>query len=414
MPKTPCAESAFCETTQSCKQNVASKSPNTVVVPSLCFASIARCNICSAFRLRVRNKRPGFHLPRFVLCVLLTAIMAFRRRVAQKARRVLRLVHLVHRVLHHVFFYFHVSPRFEHGVDDRVDRGHLLRRRSSPRARRRQAYVSGNNQLSHESRRSRRSRREKLLPVVADVDASSVSVHAPSREDGVERDHACDLKTRPRPRQGWRCASSSPSFVVFRRRHATSRRRVRVYALQNTRAMYPMRAPSRSTRARSFVPLRVERRRLETRRAALRTRGRWEDKISKSTSHDSRSENRKHSNVLKLISNKEMMDGCGSKPARRRVPPNASKTTTCVRVLYGLCNSSCRPRVCFPGVSEDVRDVSAILTRDVVRASPTSHNVVRASPTSRGCGRGRVARRREWTRVNAPPRRCRRRSHARV
>ena len=56
------------------------------------------------------------------------------------------------------------------------------------------------------------------------------------------------------------------------------------------------------------------------------------------------------------------------------MPPNASKTTTCVRVLYGLCNSSCRPRVCFSGVSEDVRDVSAILTRDVVRASPTSHN----------------------------------------
>ena len=52
--------------------------------------------------------------------------------------------------------------------------------------------------------------------------------------------------------------------AVFRRRHATSRRRVRVYALQNARAMYPMRAPSRSTRARSFVPLRVERRRLET------------------------------------------------------------------------------------------------------------------------------------------------------
>ena len=45
-----------------------------------------------------------------------------------------------------------------------------------------------------------------------------------------------------------------------------------------------------------------------------------------------------------------------------------------LRVLYGLCNSSCRPRVCFSGVSEDVRDVSAILTRDVVRGSPTSHN----------------------------------------
>ena len=56
------------------------------------------------------------------------------------------------------------------------------------------------------------------------------------------------------------------------------------------------------------------------------------------------------------------------------MPPNASKTTTRVRVLYGLCNSSCRPRVCFSGVSEDVRDVSTILTRDVVRASPTSHN----------------------------------------
>ena len=37
------------------------------------------------------------------------------------------------------------------------------------------------------------------------------------------------------------------------------------------------------------------------------------------------------------------------------MPPNASKTTTCVRVLYGLCNSSCRPRVCFSGVSEDGR-----------------------------------------------------------
>ena len=47
--------------------------------------------------------------------------------------------------------------------------------------------------------------------------------------------------------------------AVFCRRHATSRRRVRVYALQNTRAMYPMRAPSRSTRARSFVSLRLER-----------------------------------------------------------------------------------------------------------------------------------------------------------
>ena len=59
------------------------------------------------------------------------------------------------------------------------------------------------------------------------------------------------------------------------------------------------------------------------------------------------------------------------------MPPNASKTTTCVRVLYGLCNSiSFVYRVCFSGVSEDVRDVSAILTRDVVRASPTSHNGV--------------------------------------
>ena len=56
------------------------------------------------------------------------------------------------------------------------------------------------------------------------------------------------------------------------------------------------------------------------------------------------------------------------------MPPNASKTTTRGRVLYGLCNSSCRPRVCFSVVSEDVRDVSAILTRDVVHASPTSHN----------------------------------------
>ena len=32
--------------------------------------------------------------------------------------------------------------------------------------------------------------------------------------------------------------------------------------------------------------------------------------------------------------------------------------------------------VCFSGVSEAVRDVSTILTRDVVRASPTSHNGV--------------------------------------
>jgi hypothetical protein len=47
-----------------------------------------------------------------------------------------------------------------------------------------------------------------------------------------------------------------------------------------------------------------------------------------------------------------------------------------VQRTYGYCagcvNSSCRLRVCFAGVSEDVRDVSAILTRDVVRA--TSHS----------------------------------------
>ena len=61
--------------------------------------------------------------------------------------------------------------------------------------------------------------------------------------------------------------------AVFRRRHATSRRRVRVYALQNTRAMYLMHALSRSTRARSFVPSRVERRRLETRRLSERVAG---------------------------------------------------------------------------------------------------------------------------------------------
>ena len=78
------------------------------------------------------------------------------------------------------------------------------------------------------------------------------------------------------------------------------------------------------------------------------------------------------------------------------MPPNASKTTTCVRVLYGLCNSSCRPRVCFSGVSEDVRDVSAILTRDVVRGSPTSHN------GALGVTRGVWARtRRETSRVDS-------------
>ena len=79
--------------------------------------------------------------------------------------------------------------------------------------------------------------------------------------------------------------SSSPSSVAVTPPLDAARPRVR--ALQNARAMYLMRAPTRPTRARSFVPLRVERRRLETRRAALRTR-RWEDKISKSTSHDSR------------------------------------------------------------------------------------------------------------------------------
>ena len=69
------------------------------------------------------------------------------------------------------------------------------------------------------------------------------------------------------------------------------------------------------------------------------------------------------------------------------MPPNASKTTTRVRVLYGLCNSiSFVYRVCFSGVSEDVRDVSAILTRDVVRASPTSHNV--GEDASRDVARG--------------------------
>ena len=42
-------------------------------------------------------------------------------------------------------------------------------------------------------------------------------------------------------------------------------------------------------------------------------------------------------------------------------------------LLVSLTSMLC---VCFSGVSEAVRDVSAILTRDVVRASPTSHNVL--------------------------------------
>ena len=46
------------------------------------------------------------------------------------------------RVLHHVFFYFYVLPRFEHGVDDRIDRGRLVVVVRPPRTRRRQAYVS--------------------------------------------------------------------------------------------------------------------------------------------------------------------------------------------------------------------------------------------------------------------------------
>ena len=51
--------------------------------------------------------------------------------------------------------------------------------------------------------------------------------------------------------------------------------------------------------------------------------------------------------------------------ASERVEDDDVRTGT-VRAVY----SSCRPRVCFPSVSEDVRDVSTILTRGVVRASP--------------------------------------------
>jgi hypothetical protein len=61
-----------------------------------------------------------------------------------------------------------------------------------------------------------------------------------------------------------RQCASAVRVAVFRRRHAASRRRVRVYTLQNVRTICLMRAPSRSNHARSFVPLRVERRRLET------------------------------------------------------------------------------------------------------------------------------------------------------
>lgn len=63
--------------------------------------------------------------------------------------------------------------------------------------------------------------------------------------------------------------------------------------------------------------------------------------------------------------------------------------------MYGYCtgcvNSSCRPCVCFPGVLEDVRDVSAILTRDVMRL--TCHSGARGGvgeDTSRDVTRGRA------------------------
>ena len=100
--------------------------------------------------------------------------------------------------------------------------------------------------------------------------------------------------------------------AVFRRRHATSRRRIRVYALQNARAMYLMRAPSRSTRARSFVPSRVDDSRRDG-RLSERVAGRIKSQNRPVTTREVNIENTIQGFEF-VSSNKEMMDGFGSKP----------------------------------------------------------------------------------------------------
>ena len=71
--------------------------------------------------------------------------------------------------------------------------------------------------------------------------------------------------------------------------------------------------------------------------------------------------------------------------ASERVNDDDNVRTVTVRVVKTAVAACCLFAGCLP---EDVRDVSAILTRDVVRASPTSHNGALGEDASRDVARG--------------------------